>query len=206
MTTMPKSPVRCARTFSTTPDPFVLEYLQSGSVAKTPSRKPYWPSFVATWSAKPVIYLGTGTCGMARARPRSAMRFASTWKPTTRTWEIVEVGCIGMCAFEPIMDVQLPGKKRLSFMQVSPENVAGILDGVFAGKVPTANLVGQFRAGRRGVGDLPYMDEHSFSSRNCAGCWNSRQSSIPAARGIHPRAADTRPSWNHSHENPRGSV
>jgi len=162
MTTMPKS-LFAALDVSTTPDPFVLEYLQSGSVAKNNEQEAVLAKLRRDVVSKPVIYLGMGTCGMGAGAAKVEKAVRQYLDASHKDVEIVEVGCIGMCAFEPMLDVQMPGKRRLSFMQVSPDNVAGILDGVFAGKVPTANLVGQFRAGpAEAWADLPYMDEHSF--------------------------------------------
>ena len=63
MTTMPKS-LFAALDVSTTPDPFVLEYLQSGSVAKNAEQEAVLAKLRRDVVSKPVIYLGTGTCGM----------------------------------------------------------------------------------------------------------------------------------------------
>ena len=162
MTTMPKS-LFAPLQVSTTPDPMVLEYLQGGSVAKNDAQEAALAKLRRDVVSKPVIYLGMGTCGMGAGVAKVEKAVREYLDAHHKDVEIVEVGCIGMCAFEPMLDVQMPGKRRLSFMQVSPENVAGILDGVFAGKVPTANLVGQFRAGpAEAWADLPYVDEHSF--------------------------------------------
>jgi NADH-quinone oxidoreductase subunit F len=162
MTTMPKS-LFAALEVSTTPDPVVLEYLKAGGMAKDAEQEAYLARLRRDVISKPVIYLGTGTCGMGAGAAKVGNVLRQYLEANHKDVEIVEVGCIGMCAFEPMLDVQMPGKRRLSFMQVSPDNVAAILDGVFAGKIPTANLVGQFRAGpAEAWADLPYLDEHPF--------------------------------------------
>ena len=35
--------------------------------------------------------------------------------------KIVEVGCIGPCYLEPLVDIQLPGRPRMSHANVTPE-------------------------------------------------------------------------------------
>jgi (2Fe-2S) ferredoxin len=162
MSSMPKS-LFAPLEVSTTPDAQVLEYLQAGGVAKNPAQEALLAKLRRDDVSKPVIYLGLGTCGMGAGAAKVMTTVMQYREAKKLDFDIVEVGCIGMCAFEPIMDVQVPGKRRVSFMQVSPENVAGILDGVLAGKVPTQNLVGQFRQGTAANWDgLPFLDEHPF--------------------------------------------
>jgi len=162
MSSMPKS-LFAPLEISTTPDPQVLEYLRAGGVVETSEQEAYLAKLRRDVVTKPVVYLGLGTCGMGAGASKvmaAVMQFREIKK---LDFEIVEVGCIGMCAFEPIMDVQIPGKRRLSFMQVAPEMVPGILEGVLAGQVPTQNLVGQFRQGPSAAWEgLPFLDEHPF--------------------------------------------
>ncbi len=162
MSSMPKS-LFAPLEVSTTPDPQVLEVLQAGGVAKNATQEALLAALRRDVVSKPVVYLGLGTCGMG-AGAGKVMTAVMQYRETKKLdFEIIEVGCIGMCAFEPIMDVQVPGKRRLSFMQVSPENAAEILDGVLAGKVPTQDLVGQYRQGTSATWDgLPFLDEHPF--------------------------------------------
>jgi NADH:ubiquinone oxidoreductase subunit F (NADH-binding)/(2Fe-2S) ferredoxin len=58
--------------------------------------------------------------------------------------EIVEVGCIGMCMNEPIIDVQLPGKRRISFSKVTAQKADYILDHILNNSVPEENIIGQY--------------------------------------------------------------
>jgi NADH-quinone oxidoreductase subunit F len=161
MSSMPKS-LFAALEVSSTPDPQVLEYLQTGA-AKTPAQEALVASLRRDVVSKPVIYLGLGTCGMGAGGAKVMTAVMQYRELKNLDIDIVEVGCIGMCAFEPMMDVQVPGKRRVSFMQVSPENAADILGSVLEGKVPTANLVGQFRQGPAAAWEgVPFLDEHPF--------------------------------------------
>ena len=62
------------------------------------------------------------------------------------------------------MDVQLPGRTRLSFGNVVGDVVAPLLDAVLAGELPQESPLGQHRpAGNaRPYPDVPYLDEHPF--------------------------------------------
>ena len=42
--------------------------------------------------------------------------------------EVIEVGCLGMCSEEPMLDVQLPGKARVSFCRVTADRVRRLLE------------------------------------------------------------------------------
>jgi replicative superfamily II helicase len=61
------------------------------------------------------------------------------------------------------MDIQLPGRARISFGEVTADKVNSILDKVFAGKVPDENLLGQFSVeGSSSWKDVPEFFASSF--------------------------------------------
>jgi NADH-quinone oxidoreductase subunit F len=78
-------------------------------------------------SPLPVIYLGTASCG----RAAGVMRVVETVQETLENLQvnaaIVQVGCIGPCYLEPLMDIALPGGPRVSYANVTPENAQVIL-------------------------------------------------------------------------------
>ena len=52
-----------------------------------------------------------------------------------------EVGCIGLCFAEPLVDIQTPGSSRLFFGNVRPEDVQGLVDGyLLSGEVRAARV------------------------------------------------------------------
>ena len=115
---------------------------------------------------RPVIFVGTGTCGLGAGAGKTLAEVNKFLADKSLQADVVEVGCIGLCVAEPMVDVQLPGKTRLSFKGVKADKVEALLTGVLAGKVPTEMCLGQFRAPEGGDqqvwGDVPYMDEHPF--------------------------------------------
>jgi len=115
--------------------------------------------------AKPAVFVGTGTCGLGAGAEKTLAAIRDYLRDNGIDADVVEVGCIGLCSEEPIMDVQLPGRTRLSFGNVTAERVQTILDDLFAGRVSEGQILGQFRAS---VADhkiwegVPYLDQHPF--------------------------------------------
>ena len=113
--------------------------------------------------AHPVIFVGAGTCGLAAGAEKTMRAIRSYLEEQKIEASIVEVGCIGFCAAEPMVDVQLPGKTRVSFSTVTGDKVNGLLDAVMAGQIPQDNIIGQIREEGLSPWDgVPYLDEHPF--------------------------------------------
>jgi NADH:ubiquinone oxidoreductase subunit F (NADH-binding)/Pyruvate/2-oxoacid:ferredoxin oxidoreductase delta subunit len=112
---------------------------------------------------RPVFYVGTGTCGMAAGAGSTLEAVRTDLKARGLDADVVEVGCVGLCTAEPILDIQLPGRTRVSFGPVPAEGVKGLLDAVLAGRIPTENLVGQYRGEAvQAWPETAYLDEHPF--------------------------------------------
>ena len=110
-----------------------------------------------------VVYVGTGTCGLGAGAAKTLRAVRAWLHEHSHEAEIVEVGCIGICSYEPLVDVQLPGRARLSFSRVTEEAVEPLLTSLFNGEVPRELLLGQQRGeGGEPWPDLPYLDEHPF--------------------------------------------
>lgn len=78
--------------------------------------------------ATPQVFIGAGTCGLG-AGAKSVFQKVNEYKNSS--WPALEVdmvGCIGLCFMEPILDIQLPGKNRISFGKVSETDVVDIID------------------------------------------------------------------------------
>lgn len=94
----------------------------------------------------PVIYIGAGTCGMVAGAADTLQIVRNYLDDHRLKAEIVEVGCIGLCSAEPILDVQLPGKTRISFKNITAEKVYTVLDGAFNNNYEPEDVLGQFAA------------------------------------------------------------
>ncbi len=112
---------------------------------------------------KPVIFIGTGTCGLGAGAAKTVEAIKELLKTRKVDVEILEVGCVGLCSEEPIVDFQLPGRNRISFGGVQSDKVQKLLDSVLAGTVPDEMVIGQFRDEAAKPWDkVAYLDEHPF--------------------------------------------
>lgn len=114
--------------------------------------------------AKPVIYVGAGTCGLGAGAAKTLESIREYCKTKKIDAQIVETGCIGFCSEEPIVDVRLPGSSRISYGNVLSENVKELFDKIWAGKIEGDRLIGQFRASGsdKEWQGAAYLDEHPF--------------------------------------------
>jgi NADH:ubiquinone oxidoreductase subunit F (NADH-binding)/NADH:ubiquinone oxidoreductase subunit E/Pyruvate/2-oxoacid:ferredoxin oxidoreductase delta subunit len=109
---------------------------------------------------RPIIFIGTGSCGLNSGADQTLEAINKYILTNNVNVDILQVGCIGLCSEEPIMDIQLPGKSRISFKQVTSEKVPDILDSIFNKTVNFENVLGQYRDTRNEVwSNVPYIDQ-----------------------------------------------
>ena len=92
----------------------------------------------------PVILVGAGTCGLGAGAAETLETIKHYLEKKEIEATVKEVGCIGLCSSEPLMDVILPGYNRISFEQVTADAVIPILDDILASTVPENHVLGQF--------------------------------------------------------------
>jgi len=74
------------------------------------------------------IIVGMGTCGIA-AGAREVMHAILQELETRKIEAHVEtVGCVGMCAQEPLVDIEQAGKSRVRYANISPSHVARLIE------------------------------------------------------------------------------
>ncbi len=91
----------------------------------------------------PIISIGAGTCGITAGANKIESIIKNYLEERQIVAQIVKVGCIGMCSFEPIVDVHIPGKSRIFFKNVDVDNAGILMDDVFNGIIPETNVIGQ---------------------------------------------------------------
>ncbi|OGS13364.1 MAG: NADH dehydrogenase [Elusimicrobia bacterium RIFOXYA2_FULL_58_8] len=114
--------------------------------------------------SRAVIYIGAGTCGLAAGAAKTLEAARKHIKDNKLEADVLEVGCIGYCAAEPLLDVQLPGHARVSFQRATGDAVPALLDSVFRDKAPLKdNILGQFtEPGAKKWSKVPLLSEHPF--------------------------------------------
>ncbi|MEE1013609.1 MAG: (2Fe-2S) ferredoxin domain-containing protein [Clostridia bacterium] len=74
------------------------------------------------------IVVGMATCGIAAgARPVMNAFMEEVAKRNLEHVTITQTGCIGMCRLEPIVEVHVPGKERVTYVKMSPEKAVKVV-------------------------------------------------------------------------------
>ncbi|MEG1527846.1 MAG: (2Fe-2S) ferredoxin domain-containing protein [Clostridia bacterium] len=74
------------------------------------------------------VVVGMATCGIAAgARPVLNELIAEVAKRNLKNVIVSQTGCIGMCKYEPIVEVFMPNKEKVTYVLVTPEKVARIV-------------------------------------------------------------------------------
>lgn len=74
------------------------------------------------------VIVGMATCGIAAgARPVMLEFMKEIEKRNLSNVTVSQTGCIGMCRFEPIVDVCVPGKEKVTYVNLKPEDVGRIV-------------------------------------------------------------------------------
>jgi NADP-reducing hydrogenase subunit HndB len=75
-----------------------------------------------------IITIGMGTCGQA-AGAGDTLRAIENELDKRQIQAIIKtVGCIGMCVNEPLVDIQLPGQPRITYINVTPARAKRLVD------------------------------------------------------------------------------
>jgi NADP-reducing hydrogenase subunit HndB len=74
------------------------------------------------------VIIGMGTCGIA-AGAREVMHAILRELETRKIEAHVEtVGCVGMCAQEPLVDIEQAGKSRVRYANITPDHVPRLIE------------------------------------------------------------------------------
>ncbi len=90
------------------------------------------------------VLVGMATCGIAAgARPVLNAFVEEVNKRSLNNVTVTQTGCIGICQFEPVVEVLVPGQEKVTYVNVSPEKVAKIVnDHIVNGNVVTEYTIG----------------------------------------------------------------
>ncbi|MDD6056973.1 MAG: (2Fe-2S) ferredoxin domain-containing protein [Clostridiales bacterium] len=76
------------------------------------------------------VVVGMATCGIASgARPvLTAFSTLVQEKNLTDKVSVTQTGCIGLCQYEPIVEVMEPGKEKVTYIKMDAEKVAEVVE------------------------------------------------------------------------------
>ncbi len=78
----------------------------------------------------PIIYIGAASCGRAAGALETLDAVQQVLGNAHVAAEIIQVGCIGPCYLEPLLDIRMPGQPRVSYAKVTPARAQKIIQSV----------------------------------------------------------------------------
>ncbi len=75
------------------------------------------------------VVVGMATCGIAAgARPVLNAFVEEIAKRNLKGVQVVQTGCIGMCQYEPIVEIVQPGKEKVTYVKMTADKVAKVVN------------------------------------------------------------------------------
>ena len=107
---------------------------------------------------KPWIRVGTAICGHAAGGFQVLNAIREELDKRGLQANVDEVGCLGICYAEPLVDITRPGSSRLFFGNVTPEDVPGIIEAyIVNNSIPDSNVLGYL--GESSIQGVPNLSE-----------------------------------------------
>ena len=91
------------------------------------------------------VLVGMATCGIAAGARPVLNTFTEEIAKRGLQDDIVvtQTGCIGICQYEPVVEVEIPGQEKVTYVKMTPEKVARIVNDHLVNK----NVVTEFTIG-----------------------------------------------------------
>jgi len=133
---------------------------------------------IAEWEAlqhsdKPRILVGTATCGRAAGALAVLETIERELSRLGIEATVTQVGCIGLCYAEPIVDIIKPNRPRICYSSVTPEIISRLIEDYLVNDNPRSDLALGF-IGEGSVDGIPKLFELPMlkpqvriSLRNC---------------------------------------
>ena len=75
------------------------------------------------------VMVGMATCGIASgARPVLTTLSEEVQKRGLPNVSVTQTGCIGLCQYEPIVEILEPGKDKVTYVKMTPEKAIEVLE------------------------------------------------------------------------------
>ena len=90
------------------------------------------------------VVVGMATCGIASgARPVLTTLSDAVANKQVKDVAVTQTGCIGLCQYEPIVEVFQPGKEKVTYVKMTPEKALEVVDKhLIGGNVITEYTIG----------------------------------------------------------------
>lgn len=76
------------------------------------------------------VLVGMATCGIAAgARPvLNAFIEEINKRGLTDSVTVTQTGCIGICQYEPVVEVEIPGEEKVTYVKMTPEMAVRVVN------------------------------------------------------------------------------
>ena len=75
------------------------------------------------------IVVGMATCGIAAgARPVLTAFSDLAQQKGLKNVVVTQTGCVGLCQYEPIVEILEPGKEKVTYINMNPEKAAEVFE------------------------------------------------------------------------------
>ena len=75
------------------------------------------------------VVVGMATCGIASgARPVLTALSNAVLEKKLEGVTVTQTGCIGLCQYEPIVEVLAPGKENVTYVKMTPEKALEVVE------------------------------------------------------------------------------
>lgn len=90
------------------------------------------------------VVVGMATCGIAAgARPVLTTFVNEVAERGLQNVMVTQTGCIGICKYEPVVEVFVPGREKVTYVFMTPEKAAKVVsDHLAGGRVVTEYTIG----------------------------------------------------------------
>ena len=95
-------------------------------------------------TGNPRVVVGMATCGIAAgARPVLQAFTEEVAKRNLQNVTIAQTGCIGICQYEPVVEIMEPGKEKVTYVKMTAEKAAQVVaNHLVNGNVMTEYTIG----------------------------------------------------------------
>jgi len=75
------------------------------------------------------VVVGMATCGIAAgARPVLTAFSDAVQEKNMKNIMVTQTGCIGLCMYEPIVEITVPGQEKVTYIQMDAEKAKEVIE------------------------------------------------------------------------------
>lgn len=90
------------------------------------------------------VLVGMATCGIAAgARPVLTTMVDEVAKRGLQNVTVTQTGCIGICQYEPVVEVLVPGQEKVTYVKMTPEKAVRVIND----HIVNGNVVNEYTIG-----------------------------------------------------------